>query len=97
MLPLFATGVNGTGGKFAAGVVDTEGNLPPASLTPVEYLPPVSLTLVANLLLVSRTLAKLVEKFAAAVGGTGGAPPRIFEQIQIGLNEVFWGWGETDS
>jgi hypothetical protein len=29
LLPLFATGVNDTGGKFAAGVVDTGGNLPP--------------------------------------------------------------------
>ncbi len=34
MFPLFATGVDYTGGKFAAGVVDTSGNLPPASLTP---------------------------------------------------------------
>jgi hypothetical protein len=33
LLPLFATGVNDTGGKFAAGVADTGGNLPPASLT----------------------------------------------------------------
>jgi hypothetical protein len=38
LLPLFATGVNDTGGKFAAGVVDTGGNLPPASLTPVAKL-----------------------------------------------------------
>jgi hypothetical protein len=38
LLPLFATGVNNTGGKFAAGVVDTGGNLPPASLTPVVHL-----------------------------------------------------------
>jgi hypothetical protein len=34
LLPLFATGVNDTGGKFAASVVDTGGKLPPASLTP---------------------------------------------------------------
>jgi hypothetical protein len=33
LLPLFATGVNDTGGKFAAGVVDTGGNLPPVSTT----------------------------------------------------------------
>jgi hypothetical protein len=33
LFPLFATGVNDTGGKFAAGVVDTGGNLPPAPLT----------------------------------------------------------------
>jgi hypothetical protein len=34
LFPLFAIGVNDTGGKFAAGVVDTGGNLPPASLIP---------------------------------------------------------------
>jgi hypothetical protein len=49
LLPLFATGVNDTGGKFAVVVVDTGGNLPPASLTPVANLPPVSLTPAANL------------------------------------------------
>jgi hypothetical protein len=49
LFPLFATGVNDTGGKFAAGVVDTGGkyaagvvdtgcNLPPTSLTPVVHL-----------------------------------------------------------
>jgi hypothetical protein len=51
LFPLFATGVNDTGGKFAAGagvvdtggkfaagVVDTGGNLPPVSLTPVVHL-----------------------------------------------------------
>ncbi len=49
LCPLFATGVNDTGGKFvagvldtggkfAAGVVDTGGNLPPVSLTPVVNL-----------------------------------------------------------
>jgi hypothetical protein len=43
LLPLFATGVNDTGGKFADGVVDTGGNLPP-----VANLPPVSLTPAAN-------------------------------------------------
>ncbi len=32
-MPLFATGVNDTVGKFAAGVVDTGGNLPPVSTT----------------------------------------------------------------
>jgi hypothetical protein len=47
--PLFATGVNNTGGKFAAGVVDTGGNLPPVSLTPVANLQPVSLTPVVHL------------------------------------------------
>ncbi len=58
LFPLFATGVNDTGGKFAADIVDTGGNLPPASLTPASLtpaanLPPVSLTLVANLTPVS--------------------------------------------
>jgi hypothetical protein len=60
LLPLFATGVNDTGGKFAAGVVDTGGNLPPASVTPVANLLPVSLTPVANLPPVSTTLVKMV-------------------------------------
>jgi hypothetical protein len=49
LLPLFATGVNDTGGKFAGGVADTGGNLPPASLTPVANLPPVSLIPVVHL------------------------------------------------
>jgi hypothetical protein len=62
LLPLFA-GVIDTGGKFAAVVVDGGGKLPPALLTPV-----------ANLPLVSTTLAKMVEKFAAGVVDTGGAP-----------------------
>jgi hypothetical protein len=47
LFPLFATGVNDTGGKFVAGVVDTGGNLPPVSLIPVANLPPVSLILAA--------------------------------------------------
>jgi hypothetical protein len=38
LFPLFATGVNDTGGKFAAGVVDTGGKLPPVSLIPVVHL-----------------------------------------------------------
>ena len=38
LIPLFATGVVDTGGKFAAGVVDTGRNLPPLSLTPVVHL-----------------------------------------------------------
>ena len=61
LLPLFATGVNVTGGKFAAGVVDTGGNLPPVSLTPVANLPPVS-----------TMLAKMVEKFPTGVVDTSG-------------------------
>jgi hypothetical protein len=56
LLPLFATGVNDTGGKFAAGVVDTGGNLPPASLTPAANLPPVSLIPVANLRIFEKIL-----------------------------------------
>jgi len=59
---------------FATDVVDTGGNLPPASLTPVANYLLVSTTLVANLPPVSTTLAKLVEKFAAGVVDTGGAP-----------------------
>jgi hypothetical protein len=38
LLPLFATGVIDTGGKFAAGVVDTGGNFPPVLLIPVVHL-----------------------------------------------------------
>jgi hypothetical protein len=63
LFPLFATGVVYTNGKLTTGVVDTGGNLPTASLTPVANLPPVS-----------TILAKLVQKFAASVIDTGGAP-----------------------
>jgi hypothetical protein len=63
---LFATVVVYTVGKFATGVVHIGGNLPPTSLTPVAILPPVSLTPSA------KTLAKLVAKYAAGVGDTGG-------------------------
>jgi hypothetical protein len=74
LLPLFATSVIYTGGKFTAGagVLDTGGNLPLASLTPVASLLPVLLTPLANLPPVSTTLAKLVAKFAAGVVYTGG-------------------------
>jgi hypothetical protein len=68
LFPVFATSVNGTGGKFAAGVVDTVGNLPPASLTPAA----VSLTPVANLQPVSTTQGELVAKYAAGVVDTSG-------------------------
>jgi hypothetical protein len=44
------------------------------SFTLVANLPLAMLTLVANLPLVSTTLAQLVEKFAASVVDTGGAP-----------------------
>jgi hypothetical protein len=47
LIPLFATDVVDTGGKFDAGVVDTGGNLPPMLLTPAANLPPVSLLPVA--------------------------------------------------
>ncbi len=67
LLPLFATGVNDTGGKFAAGAVDTGDNLPPAA-----NLPPVSLTPMANLPPVATTQGELVAKFAAGVVDTGG-------------------------
>jgi hypothetical protein len=89
---LFATGVAYTGGKFAAGVFDAGGNLPLASLTLVANLPPVS-----------TTLAKLVEKFAAGVADTGGAPlhanisvnfRKKFERVLI---EYSGAGGETDS
>jgi hypothetical protein len=43
-------------------------------MTPVANLPLVSLTPVANFPLLSTTLAKQVEKFAAGVVDTGGAP-----------------------
>jgi hypothetical protein len=72
LFPLFATGVNDTGGNFAAGVLDTGGNLPPPSLTPLANLPLVSLTPVANLPPVSTTQGELVAKFAASVVDTGG-------------------------
>jgi hypothetical protein len=39
LFPLFATGVNDTGGKFATGVVDTGCSLPPVSLIPVAICP----------------------------------------------------------
>ena len=38
LIPLFATGVVDTGGKFAAGVVVTGGNLPPVSTTLVKLV-----------------------------------------------------------
>jgi hypothetical protein len=72
LFPLFAPGVNDTGGKFTEGVVDTGGNLPPALLTPAANLPPVSLTLVANLPTVSTTQGELVAKIAAGVVDTDG-------------------------
>ncbi len=63
MFPLFATGVNDTGGKFAAGVVDSGGKLPPVSTTLAK--------------LVEKFGAGVVDtggKFATGVVDTGGAP-----------------------
>jgi hypothetical protein len=70
LLPLFATGVKDTGGKFAAGVVDTGGNLPPASLIPVANLPPVSLIPVVHL--DSRISPQIFEKIRNGLNGAGG-------------------------
>jgi hypothetical protein len=53
---------------------DTGGKLLPMSLTQAANLLPVLLTPVANFPPVSTTLAKLVEKFAAGVVDTSGAP-----------------------
>jgi hypothetical protein len=60
LFPLFATGVNDTGGKFAAGVVDTGGNLPPASLTQKKQF--------------ATGVIYTGGKFATGVVDTGGAP-----------------------
>jgi hypothetical protein len=81
LFPLFATGVNDTGGKLAAGVVDAGVKLPTVSLTLVANLPQVSLTPAANLPPVSTTLEKLMANFAAHVVDTGGkfAPVRLHE------------------
>ncbi len=38
MFPLFATGVNDTGGKFAVNVFDNGGKLPPVLLTPAKLV-----------------------------------------------------------
>jgi hypothetical protein len=48
--------------------------LSPVLFTPVAKMLPVSLTPVANLPPIATTLGKLVEKFAACVIDTGGAP-----------------------
>ncbi len=72
---------------FAAGAVDTSGKLPPVSLTPVVNLMSVSLTPVANLPPVSTTPVKLVEKFAASVVDTGGAP--CLANISVNVQKKF--------
>jgi hypothetical protein len=113
LFPLFATGVNDTGGKFAAGVVDTGGNLPPKSLTPVANLPPVSTTQGE---LVAKFAAGVVDtggKFSAGVVDTGGnlppvlltpvvhldlrITPRIFEKLRNDPRVIIRGLGEGDS
>jgi hypothetical protein len=48
LLPLFATQVVDTGGKFTAGVTDTGGNFLLVSLTPVENLPLAPVVMVAK-------------------------------------------------
>jgi hypothetical protein len=113
LFPLFATGVNDTGGKFAAGIVDTGGNLPPVSTTQGE--------------LVAKFAAGVVDiggKFAADVVDTGGnlppvsltpvtnlppvlltpvvhldlrISPRIFEKIRNDPSVIIRGLGEGDS
>jgi hypothetical protein len=108
LFPLFATGVNDTGGKFAEGFVDTGGNLSPGSLPLVsttqakcwQNLPPV--------------VVYTVGKFAAGVVDTGvnfanlpsvtlvvhldlRISPRIFAKIQNDLYVIFRGLGEGDS
>jgi hypothetical protein len=77
LFPLFATGVNDTGGKFAAGVVDTGGTFPQAPDN--------------NIRIISNFFEKFAEifasqsaprtgvndiggKFATGVIDTGGAP-----------------------
>jgi hypothetical protein len=113
LFPLFATGVNDTGGKFAAGVVDTCGNLPPVSTTQGE--------------MVAKFAAGVIDtggKFAAGVVDTGGnlppvsltpvanlppvlltpvvhldlrISPRIFKKIRNDPNVIIRGLGEGDS
>jgi hypothetical protein len=66
LFPLFATGVNDTGGKFAASVVDTSGNLPSVSTTQGE--------------LVTKFAAGVVDtggKFATGVVDTGDNLPLV--------------------
>jgi hypothetical protein len=106
LFPLFATGVNNTGGKFAAGVVDTGGKLPPGSLTPAATQGE----------LVAKFAAGVVDtgdKFAAGVVDTGGnlppvsltpvvhldlrISPRIFGKMQNDPNVIIRGLEEGDS
>ena len=98
MFPLFATGVNDTGGKFAPVSLTPAANLPPESTTLAKLvakfaagvadtggkLPPVSLTPVATLPPVS--LIPVVHLYLRI-------SPRIFEKIQNGPNGILWGLG----
>jgi hypothetical protein len=93
LLPLFATGVNDTGGKFAAGVVETGGNLPPAPLTPVKFA--------AGIFDTGGKFATRINN-ASKNGGKichrchldSRISPRNFEKIRNGLNGILWGWGK---
>jgi hypothetical protein len=67
LLPLFATGVKNTGGKFVAGVVNTGGNSQAASLSPVPNLPPVLLIPVVHL--DSRISPRIFEKIRNGLNG----------------------------
>jgi hypothetical protein len=67
LLPLFATGVNDTGGKYKGNWWQ---NLPLVSLIPVANLPPVSL-------IPAQFATGVVDtggKFATGIVDTGGAP-----------------------
>jgi hypothetical protein len=81
LIPLFATGVIDTGGKFAAGIVDTGGKFATGINNTSENwwqnLPPVSLIPVVNLEL--------------------RISPRIFEKNRNGPNGILRDLGETDS
>jgi hypothetical protein len=57
LFPLFATGVNETGGNFPPALLTPAANLPPVSLIPVSTT---QVELVANLPPVSTTQAELV-------------------------------------
>ncbi len=90
-MPLFATGVNDTGGKFATGittlakmvkkfatgVADTGGKFATGVVDTGGKLPPVSLIPVVHL--------------------DSRISPRIFEKNRNGLKGILWSWGETDS
>ncbi len=86
----FATGVNDTGGKFAAGVNDAGGKLPPVSTTLAALWPNkiIKIFLIEDFFHLSLTPVATLELWIY---------PRIFEKIRNDLNEILWGWEETDS